>query len=247
MTEASLSPAALIQRIEDQRRTITVFVPPENAGAVTELAAHFATRNVTVEERHIRSGREGFVVVKSDDGPQRTVPLAAIRTLLQGGRPTDWRTIPKDADSASAVVGLSELTFRSFDRTQMLYTSREIEERAYRVGRGSLYVGFQRVGAFTAQRDAYEALLTRGVHVQAYMGSEEARDIAGLRHPSLGYHVDEVPDLTDYWFLAFDGDADPLQKCALVAEERDPGRYYGVWTYDPTLVDGLIAYLRAVY
>ncbi len=248
MTDPVYSPLSLIEEIDSRRRTITVFAPPDEADAASDLAAHFTTHNATVEERRIPDGREGFVVVRSEGHPQRTVPLGAVKALLAGERSSDWRTLPKGVDTPSAVVGLDELSFRSFDRRQMLFTSREIEERAYRIGRGTLHVGFQRDGALAAQRAVYEALLVRGVEVEAYIGDRHPRAEDGvLRHPGLTYHVESVPDLADYWFLAYDGGGEPLQQCALVAEERDPKSYYGVWTYDPPLVGGFAAYLEATY
>ncbi|WP_254534910.1 DICT sensory domain-containing protein [Halomarina litorea] len=247
MNEQVYSPQSLVDEIDARRRTITVFVPPDETDATTDLEDHFATRNVTVETRTIPVGREGFVVVRSEGLPQRTVPLGAVRALLSGNAGSEWRTLPTDVDTPSAVVGLDELCFRSFDRRQMLFTCREIEERAYRIGHGTLHVGFQREGAFEAQREVYEALLTRGVTVDAYMGSLGSEAVGRLEHPNLSYHVDPVPELSNYWFLAYDGGGEPYQKCALVAEERARGRYYGVWTYDPSLVAGLVAYLKATY
>lgn len=247
MNQEVYSPRSLVDEIDARRRTITVFAPDEEGDAAASLAEHFATHNVAVESRRIPTSREGFVVVRSDGLPQRTVPLGAVRALLSGSVGSEWRTLPKDADTPNAVVGLDELSFQSFARRQMLFTSREIEERAYRIGRGSLYVGFQREGAFEAQHEVYEALLTRGITVSAYMGSLGPAEVSRLEHPNLTYHVEPVGDLTDYWFLAYDGGGEPFQKCALVAEERSPGRYYGVWTYDPALVSGFVAYLAATY
>lgn len=54
-------------------------------------------------------------------------------------------------------------------------------------------------------------------------------------------------ELGRFWFVAFDGGADVFQSCALLAEERTPGEFYGFWTYDPALVGRLVTYLRETY
>jgi hypothetical protein len=240
------TPRSLVSEIGARHRTITVFLPPDESTVGSDVEAHFATRNVSVETHHLSGGRTGFVVVESEDGSTRTVPLTAIAELLSG-QPTTPRAGSSSQETLRGIVGLDELSFRSFDRSQMLYTTREIEERAYRLGSGSLHVGFQRAGAFDAQHDVYEALLARGVGITAYVADTypASRDVLG--HDRLTYHVESVADLADYWFLVYDGAGDPLQRCALVAEERAPGRYYGVWTYDPELVAGFLTYLRSTY
>jgi hypothetical protein len=45
----------------------------------------------------------------------------------------------------------------------------------------------------------------------------------------------------------FDGDGDARRMGALVARENESGRYEGFWTYQPSLVVGLAAYLEDAY
>ena len=54
---------------------------------------------------------------------------------------------------------LEETLFTSFDRRQLLGTAREIEDRAWRVGVGTLRVGFQRPGAFERAGDQFFRLV----------------------------------------------------------------------------------------
>ncbi len=63
--------------------------------------------------------------------------------------------------------------FSAYDRRQMLTAAREIEERAWRVGGGTLYVGFQRRDALADQKDVYERLAThRSVTVTVFIDDE---------------------------------------------------------------------------
>jgi len=54
-------------------------------------------------------------------------------------------------------------------------------------------------------------------------------------------------ELGDYWFVVFDGGDNEQEACALLAEERHPGSFYGFWTYDPAMVAELITYLETTY
>jgi DICT domain-containing protein len=47
--------------------------------------------------------------------------------------------------------------------------------------------------------------------------------------------------------VAFDGGDTEMESCALLAEERRDGEFYGFWTYDPSMVDELVAYLETTY
>ncbi len=51
-------------------------------------------------------------------------------------------------------------------------------------------------------------------------------------------------ELGAFWFVIFDGGGTGRHRCAVVAEERDPGQYYGFWTYDPVIVGDLVASLE---
>jgi len=58
--------------------------------------------------------------------------------------------------------------------------------------------------------------------------------------PDLGdgtVHAVETDEIAQTWFVVFDGGGNPTQKSALLAHERRPGQFYGVWTYDGVIVD----------
>ena len=73
-------------------------------------------------------------------------------------------------------------------------------------------------------------------------GTNDARDADGGVDAGATGH-----ELGRFWFVAFDGGESELRTCALLAEEREPGAFYGFWTYDPALVGRLVDYLRRTY
>lgn len=58
------------------------------------------------------------------------------------------------------------------------------------------------------------------------------------------FHVGNDEEIETSWFVVFDGDGEDRDKAALVSEGREPGRFCGFWTYEPALVDEVLAYLR---
>jgi hypothetical protein len=61
--------------------------------------------------------------------------------------------------------------------------------------------------------------------------------------PAMGdvtLHATVDPEITDVWFVVYDGE-DPLDDCALLAEERSPGQFHGFWTYDSDRVRDIVA------
>ncbi len=124
----------------------------------------------------------------------------------------------------------------------MLAATREIEDRAWRAAEGHLYAGFQRTAALEAQREAYDRLSARG-ELSVTVFTDDDWDKA-LEELSV---VSASGEIGQFWFVVFDGTVEENQACALVAEEREPGLYYGFWTYDPAFVGELVAYLEDTY
>jgi len=116
----------------------------------------------------------------------------------------------------------------------------EIEDRAYRVGRGTLRASFQRLSKFEPRVDVFRALAEEtDIDVHVY-------GVPGWTPPAidgLTYHEDTDGDLERYWLLAFDS-GDDTHASGLVAEQ-DGESYRGVWTDDPEFVDRLLTELEA--
>ncbi|MDS0474481.1 DICT sensory domain-containing protein [Natrinema sp. 1APR25-10V2] len=236
--------AAAIRTIERRRKTLEVRT--DDDAVVEELRRQFETRNVDVTHRSLGSLDEtGFVIVRDADGAFRgALGIDQFQMILSPEIHPPWELAETDDDRAELFDFLENTLFTSYDRRQMLATSREIEERAWRVGSGKLYAGFQRPAALAAQTDIYERLGSRGSLTVAVF-------LDGAWNASAPDNVTVVStsdgELGEYWFVAFDGGGNEIEACALLAEERRDGEYYGFWTYDPATVADLVSHLEATY
>lgn len=233
-----------LEAVERRRKRLDVYTKRE--ATVSELAAQFATRNVRVVQNAYPAGTdEEFIVVRDGDGAaQGAIGLERFRALTAPDVQPPW-------SRSETAVALTELfdflagtLFTSFSRRQMLAVSREIEERAWRVDGGRLYVGFQNAAAVDAQAAVYNRFARHStVGIQLFIEDE----LDGRLHESIGVVSDSREEIGRFWFLLFDGDGADQSKCGLLAEEREPGRFYGFWTYEPGTVDEIIDYLRDTY
>ncbi len=230
-----------IEAVERERKTLTVYA----ADPDIDLSEQFATKNVAVRHSKLRSvGRDAFLVIRDRRGFRGAIGLDALKEFLEPPIRVPWSDDFDPSAFRDLMALLDRALFTSFDRRQMLATSREIEDRAWRVGTGELHVGFQSPSAFRAQMAVYRRLTdetTLNLHVYARSDwhPPERRDLT--------FHAEKTDEIGAIWFLVYDGDGDDLQKCALLAEERAPNQFYGFWTYDPATVDELLDYLQRTY
>ena len=225
---------AFLDAVADAHKTIVVYAPTD---AGRDLADRLSTRNATVEYRTAPQGAPaGFAVVHEDGQFLGALALEDLLTYLEPPVRPPWNLDELDPGYRALYDLLDETLFVSLDRRQLLATSREIEDRAWRVGRGTLHVGFQTQQAFEAQRSMYRHLAeTTDLDVHVYVSADTLED--GFDPGPVTLHTGPAETVERFWFLLFDGGGNDQQTCALVAEERDDGRYRGVWTYDPGLVD----------
>jgi hypothetical protein len=221
----------IIADVERRRKRLSVFTHRPGA----DLSEHLGSRHVEIEFEPLPSPEYGEFVVVSEDGEYvGSVDVAALDRLVN----------PEIHDPGTRELAESELrylfdllddtVFSSLDRRRLLAASREIEDRAARVGRGTLAVGFQRLSAMESQLPIY---LDLGGIADLDVHAFGAADWEPPEMPGLTVHPVDEPDVAETWFLAYDGGGDPWYECGLVAREVDPDRYEGFWTYDPSLVD----------
>ncbi|MFC6785157.1 DICT sensory domain-containing protein [Halobaculum halobium] len=124
-------------------------------------------------------------------------------------------------------------------RRSLLAVSREIEDRAHRVGTGTLRASFQRFSAFRPQVGVY-SYLAADTDLSVHVHGVDDWDVPPI--PGVRYHaVDD--ELERFWVLAFDG-GDEGQACGLVAREDSDG-YTGFWTDDAAIVAEIAAAVTA--
>lgn len=233
--------------VERRRKTLEVHAADDAVAA--ELERQFATRNVRVTRRPGTPGADpGYVIVRNGEGAFRgALGVEHFRALLSPEIHPPWVLAESEggeSEYAEMFDFLDNTLFTSFDRRGMLATSREIEERAWRVADGRLYVGFQNAAALAAQTAVYDRLARRGtLRIRAHVVDEWDAALA----EGIEVVTDPADEIGRFWFVVFDGAGSAMNECALLAEEREPGRYYGFWTYDPGVVDELAEYLRSAY
>lgn len=212
----------LVSAVRGREKTLVVSGPAAAEALAAELESRFALANVAV------AYEEGSapVSVRLRDGDAVLVEVSgdAARSLAES-----------EADGGLR-RHFDEQTFTASDADEMLAATREIEDRAWRVGEGALHAGFQFFSAFEDQADVYRRLASATLDVHVYA----APDVTPPDGPFETYRIGD-PALAAVWFVVFDGAAE--QRCALVAEERDPDSYYGFLTYDPDLVADVLAEL----
>ncbi len=221
-----------------KRRTKTFIV--YRSDDATAIESQFASHNVSVDHRELPSAvPEPFLVIEDDGAFAGAIALSELEGLLE---PPIVRPEADDAVSTGYRVlfdVLDETVFTAMERSQLLAVTREIEDRAFRVGTGTLRVAFQSFSTFEPQVKLYRTLGTRtdlDIHVHG------TRDWTPPKIPNVTYHPDTDGTLDRYWVLAFDGGERETHTCALVAQEQDDG-YDGFWTDDTEFVEDVLAEL----
>lgn len=230
-----MSLSELIEGVEAAEKTLVVYNAED---AVEEIRERFADRNVAVESAGA-ARPERFLVLSHDGEFLDAIGVDALLEEPETERPGFG------AEAYRPILSrLDETMFTSYDGRRMLAASREIEDRAWRIGRGELHAGFQRLSTLETQLEAYTRLGGRDalvVHAYAVPDAPVPEQDAFFVHPERSEEIERS------WFVAYDGAGLDENKCALLAEEREPDSFYGFWTYDPDTVDYVIDHLSSSY
>lgn len=226
--------ASLIDEVRERNRTVTVY----RRGDPTEIETWLANHGVAVESRPLPvGGPDAFMEIKTDGETVGIIAVDAVEQLLTPPirRPGDRHDI---SEGYRVLFEMLERTvFSGMTRRELLAVSREIEDRAFRVGDGTLRVSFQTLSTFRSQLDVYRALGTEtslDIHVYG-VGDWTPPSIPGVT-----YHADGTARVDPYWVLAYDGGPAATQACGLVAEERGD-EYTGFWANDFATVEHIAA------
>ncbi|MBV0900715.1 DICT sensory domain-containing protein [Haloarcula salina] len=242
----------LLDRFERTGLRLTVYGPEPDA-AITE---RLSSQHVAVDWQVLPTApSEAFVVIRDQSGFAGVVRLDDLRAFLSDPPPIESELGPTNTGECGAdetasdepvqrvLETLTNVPISTLRRPQLLATAHEFEDRAYRVGRGTLRVSFQSLSRFRAQFERYRHLAddtALDIHVYG------RRDWYPPSIPGVTVHAVSDDEIERLWLLAFDGGGDDDRKCALVAEDLGDDRFRGFWTYDAAVVDEVMAELAAV-
>jgi hypothetical protein len=243
-SDASMDLRDSIEYIRHHEKELRLFNVGPTDTIHEDIGTYFQTLNVRITAERTASGAPEDVAVLSDATEVLAiVDVLSLRELLEDVPTGAGNLGIADREYESVLRHLKETTFTSYDTEQLLYASREIEDRARREGQGSIHVGFQQCSIMAEQRSVYTDLARRGVSVHAY-------GVPDVTPPDLGsgqVHPVSTDEIAETWFVVFDGGGNDTQKSALLARERDENAFYGVLTYDPGFVDHVLGYLNRTY
>jgi hypothetical protein len=211
------------------------------SGDQPEVETWLANHGVAIDARPLPPrGPDPFVEIKTDGEVVAVIGVETIEKLLE---PPVVGVGDRDNISEGYQVlfeALEKTVFSGIHRRDLLAVSREIEDRAFRVGEGTLWVCFQTLSTFRSQMDIYRTLATEtALNIHIY-GVE---DWTPPSIPSVMYHAEAVEQFEPYWALAYDGGPAGTDACGLVARE-DSDEYTGFWTNDSTIVEEIATTLQ---
>jgi hypothetical protein len=225
---------ALFTEVQTPAKRFVVYARGDDGG----VSERFAHHDVAVERRALPpGGPDPFLAIERDGEFVGAVGLDALEGLLEPPlvRPGDREEVSEGYRALFEV--LDGTVFTGLDRRDLLAVSREIEDRAFRAGRGTLRAAFQRLSAFEAQAEVYRHLAGEtdlDVHVYG------VADWDPPAIPGVAYH-DVDAALGCYWVLAFEGE----EHCALVARAEGE-EFSGFWTDDAGLAGEVAGKLEEV-
>lgn len=228
-----MSLSACFDTLEVPTRTITVYAPPPRPTIVDRLASETNLDAVTYRSLPaVSAADDAFVVVHEDDAFAVAIGLDGVRQLFEPSIHDPW-TDDHDRAFRRATEVFGSTVWHALERRQLLAVSREIETRAWRIGDGTLRVGFQRADALAAMAPMYDRLgRETSLDIHVYVADEWGRPDL----PSVEVHAEAGDEIGAFWFLAFDGAGDELWTSGLLAREIDDDTYEGYWTDDDRLV-----------
>jgi hypothetical protein len=239
-----MSLSRVIELVNQLETEVTLFNVESGDSIATRLSTQFNTHNVTFTTRRTVSEQPSDIAVLSNKhGVLTKLDADLLRDFLDHAPGLSGTLGVADAEYEEFLTHLKETTFQSNDKREMLYSTREIEDRAHRVGTGTIHAGFQRCSLMADQKTVYTQLARTRLDVHVY-------GVPDITPPDLGdaeIHTSHSDEIAETWFVVFDGGGDDAQKTALVAEETQDGQFTGIWTYNPTIVDRILEYLHATY
>jgi len=210
--------------------------------------------DVRIREDEPAEGSPGNLVIL--EGAEEGTEQLAISSIADVGNSvlmvnsdlyvTGTRSID-EVETPAVLAGLDETTFTVSGKQKMLLIeiSRHVEALAYRSGGSTLHTGFQHLARIEDERgtkSVYERLVDAGVAVHVYGSPDGVPSLAD----ELTVHADDGEEIRTSWFVV-NTDCPDEFKGALLATEIGTNEWTGVWTFDPSVVDRVAAYLDETY
>lgn len=233
--------ASFLERVEETTRTIELYAPEP----LQELAEHFERGTTTATYRSLPAAASGgFLVVLEDGRFRASVDLTTARQFLEPSIVHPWAEQFVGSAYRELLEVLENTSMTALSRRQLLATARDIEHRAWHVGRGTLRVGFQNFAAYEDQLPVYDRLAREtALEIHVYGQADWTAPVDSS--PTI--HAETAAEIGAFWFLVYDDGEFPFGPYALLAREDDDGTYTGFWSSDPELVADLDAYLLETY
>ena len=229
---------SLISDVRDDRRQCTIY----RSGDQPEIERWLADHGVATQSRPVPSAWPNpFLEIRANDEVVGVIGIGAVEGLVEPPifSPGERNEL---SEGYRVLFDILEKTgFSGMSRRDFLAVSREIEDRAFRVGDGTLWVCFQTLSTFRSQTEVYRTLAAEtdlDIHIYG------VEDWTPPAIPGITYHTEGAEQFELYWILAYDGGSNETQSCGLVAEEQS-GEYSGFWTNDPTRVEEIISPLTS--
>lgn len=240
---------AVIERVDEERPTLSVYGFEGDRTALEGLADHCAVMNVTFRERDLGPDDPANVAMLHRGRDLiEAVPVQSLLGALEVSESDATTDGFAETEGAELLADLSRSTFgaRGASKRFLVDVSHVIETEAWRRGAGELHAGFQDLSRLWTDQEArriYRRLAESGVEVHVYgQPDTESPDWDGVT-----VHEVDNEEIATSWFVVYDGARDADQKAMLLTQERDPGTYHGFWTYQGDRTDDTLAYLRASY
>lgn len=263
-----MSLTRFFDRVGEARRSLLVANRSSPDPIQDILETTFDEQPVEVDERTVPEVKSDTVLLVEDGEVLATSPLSALRDTIVMVNSDLYRTGAKDIDDLelpAVLEGLSDIRFTlqgypksDTEKLLLVVISRYIERVAWRAGRGRHRASFQKLSRIKDERgtrQVYDRLAETPVDVHVY----GKPDWIPSRALDVTTHVGHDTDFRDAWFVLFtptpptpgstaDADDPPLDSpdygpVALLAVETEPRVWDSFWTFDPSLVADLNAYI----
>lgn len=229
----------IVRRVEGDQATLTLFNDDTDGSEREALRSYFDVQTVSFRRGRTADGLpRNFLVLHDGEEFRAAASLADVYPAVDPHSSMVAASDPDGIEYPELLREIDQSVFTDYGRRRMTVASREIEEHAYQHG-GRLHAGFQSLSNAKPQTRLYRNLAAAdGVETHLYG--------AGDWTPPGGHvlHEYDDPEILRSWFVVLDA-PDERDKRALLAEEREPGEFYGFWTYDADTVQTILDRLEA--